>query len=199
MGRQPRLVAAVFTSLASPDPAAVECQQQMTGLMDGIIIRAIGEPQPPDHVERARMIGHVWYSALVGWVNGWSDITRVHDELAVAVGLLLPTASCRGATTREELRAARRRRSDAPGRRSNAIERRAAGPAASCGRDRRMVECASDRLESRRGARHARCGIPRDRRGESSSSDDLEVGTPVPVRSGSRSRPPACATPTCPP
>ena len=44
MGRQPRLVAAVFASLASADPMAVECQQQMGELMDGIISRAIGEP-----------------------------------------------------------------------------------------------------------------------------------------------------------
>jgi hypothetical protein len=58
--------------------------------MDGIIIRAIGEPQPPDHAERTRIIGHVWYSSLVGWVNGWSDMNRVGDELAVAVHLLLP-------------------------------------------------------------------------------------------------------------
>ncbi|MHB8329068.1 MAG: TetR family transcriptional regulator [Acidimicrobiales bacterium] len=90
MGRQPRLVAAVFTSLASPDPAAVECQQQMASLMDGIIIRAIGHPQPPDHLDRTRVLGHVWYSSMVGWVNGWSDINRVRDELAVAVRLLLP-------------------------------------------------------------------------------------------------------------
>ena len=90
MGRQPRLVAAVFASLASPDPAAIECQQQMGALMDGIITRAIGEPRPADHAERTRIIGHVWYSALVGWVNGWSDMGRVRDELAVAVRLLLP-------------------------------------------------------------------------------------------------------------
>jgi AcrR family transcriptional regulator len=93
MGRQPRLVAAVFTSLSSPDPAAVSCQEQITILMEGIIGRAIGEPQPPDPSERARMIGHVWYSALVGWVNGWSTMTRVYDELTVAVRLLLPTAA----------------------------------------------------------------------------------------------------------
>src|SRR5208282_3966334 len=37
MSRQPRLVGAVFTSLASPDPAAVLCQQQITALMEGII------------------------------------------------------------------------------------------------------------------------------------------------------------------
>jgi TetR/AcrR family transcriptional regulator, cholesterol catabolism regulator len=90
IGRQPRLVSAVFMSLASPDRAAVECQQQMGVLMDGIISRAVGEPQPPDHAERTRIIGHVWYSSLVGWVNGWSDMDRVRHELAVAVRLLLP-------------------------------------------------------------------------------------------------------------
>lgn len=90
MGRQPQLVAAVFTALASPDPAAVACQQQVSVLMEGIITRAIGEPHPSDLGDRARMIGHVWYSALVGWVNGWSTMGRVHDELVVAVGLLLP-------------------------------------------------------------------------------------------------------------
>jgi AcrR family transcriptional regulator len=90
MGRQPRLVAAVFTSLASPDPAAIECQQQMGSVMDGIIIRAMGRPEPPDHLDRTRVLGHVWYSSMVGWVNGWSDMARVHDELAKAVHLLLP-------------------------------------------------------------------------------------------------------------
>ncbi len=90
MGRQPRLVGAVFVSLSSPDPAAVGCQQQITLLMEGIITRAIGEPHPPDLAERARIVGHVWYSALVGWVNGWSTMARVYDELAVAVRLLLP-------------------------------------------------------------------------------------------------------------
>jgi AcrR family transcriptional regulator len=95
MGRQPRLVAAVFTSLSSPDPAAVGCQQQITLLMEGIIARAMGEPAVPDMSERARMIGHVWYSALVGWINGWSTMARVYDELAVSVRLLLPAAVAR--------------------------------------------------------------------------------------------------------
>ncbi|MHB8438074.1 MAG: TetR family transcriptional regulator [Acidimicrobiales bacterium] len=90
MGRQPPLAAAVFASIASPDPAAVECQQQMASLMDGIIIRAMGQPEPPDHLDRTRVIGHVWYSSMVGWVNGWSDMQRVREELAVAVRLLLP-------------------------------------------------------------------------------------------------------------
>jgi hypothetical protein len=58
--------------------------------MEGIISRAMGQPAVPDVGDRARMIGHVWYSALVGWVNGWSTIARVYDELAVSVRLLLP-------------------------------------------------------------------------------------------------------------
>jgi AcrR family transcriptional regulator len=91
MARQPKLVAAVFTSLSSPDPGAVACQQQITILMEGIVTRAIGEPQPPDLADRARIIGHVWYSALVGWINGWSTMARVYGELAIAVGLLLPS------------------------------------------------------------------------------------------------------------
>ena len=97
MGRQPRLVAAVFTSLSSPDPAAVGCQQQITLLMEGIIAGAMGEPAVPDMSERARMIGHVWYSALVGWINGWSTMARVYDELAVSVRLLLPRRAWRRA------------------------------------------------------------------------------------------------------
>ena len=77
MNRQPKLVAAVFTSLSSPDPAAVECQLRITQVMDSIVTTAIG---------------HVWYSAMVGWVNGWATIDRVHHELQIAVDLLLPAS-----------------------------------------------------------------------------------------------------------
>jgi AcrR family transcriptional regulator len=94
MARQPKLVAAVFTSLTSPDPGAVACQQQITRLLEGIVTRAIDDPLIPDPAERARIIGHVWYSALVGWVSGWSPMSRVYDELHLAVGLLLPRELC---------------------------------------------------------------------------------------------------------
>lgn len=90
MARQPMLAAAVFASLSSPDPAAVECQEQVNLVTERMITRAIGEARPPELSERVRMIGHVWHSTLMAWVNGRSDISRVHDELVVAVGLLLP-------------------------------------------------------------------------------------------------------------
>ena len=58
--------------------------------MEGIITRAIGEHHPENLGDRARILGHVWYSVLGGWVNGRIDMDRVHNELVVAVGLLLP-------------------------------------------------------------------------------------------------------------
>jgi AcrR family transcriptional regulator len=90
LGRAPVLGAALFKSIASPDPQVVACQQQVIALLDAIVLHAIGQDLPPDAHDRARMIGHVWYSALAGWVSGWSTLERVHGELAIAVGLLLP-------------------------------------------------------------------------------------------------------------
>ncbi len=90
LGTAPVLGAALFASIASPDPQVVACQQQVISLLDAIVLRAIGDDPPADVGDRARMIGHVWYSALTGWVAGWSSLERVASELAIAVGLLLP-------------------------------------------------------------------------------------------------------------
>jgi AcrR family transcriptional regulator len=90
LGSAPVLGAALFASIASPDPQVVACQQQVISLLDAIVLRAIGDDPPSNVGDRARMIGHVWYSALAGWVAGWSSLERVASELAIAVGLLLP-------------------------------------------------------------------------------------------------------------
>jgi TetR/AcrR family transcriptional regulator, cholesterol catabolism regulator len=89
MGKQPRLVEAVFSSLASADPSTIDCQNEISRLMDSIIIRAMGEPLPDGFVDRSRLLGHVWYSSILGWVNGRTDLAHVHNEVAVAVRLLL--------------------------------------------------------------------------------------------------------------
>jgi AcrR family transcriptional regulator len=89
MGRQPRLVEAVFSSLSSSDPSTIDCQNQISDLMDGIIRRAMGDPEPEDFANRSRLLGHVWYSSIVGWVNGRTDLAWVHSEVAIAVRLLL--------------------------------------------------------------------------------------------------------------
>ena len=36
-----------------------------------------------------RVLSHVWYSSLLGWVNGWAYVGDVGDELESAARLLL--------------------------------------------------------------------------------------------------------------
>ena len=69
---------------SSFNPAAVESQMEIARLMDQIVVHAIGQPAPADVAARSRMIGHVWYSAMTGWVNGWSPIERVYAEIEIA-------------------------------------------------------------------------------------------------------------------
>ena len=165
MGRQPQLVAAVFASLASPDVAAIECQQQMGAVMDGIIIRAIGEPQPPDHAERTRIIGHVWYSSLVGWVNGWSDMDRVRDELAVAVRLLLPNGLVPNGRSRLRPRARCKGVAGLPRRRGRGAAEMLQ-PTAAHGRMRRQGRRRhSGTVDAQGGSSHARSDFQRGRQG----------------------------------
>jgi AcrR family transcriptional regulator len=89
MSRRPRLVAAMVTAVSSSDPSVVECQEQVSSTMERLIRTAIGEPAPPELDELTRVLGYVWYSTLIGWVNGWSNVGRVSDELEMASRLLL--------------------------------------------------------------------------------------------------------------
>ena len=36
-----------------------------------------------------RALSHVWFSALLGWVNGWTNVGAVGEELESAARLLL--------------------------------------------------------------------------------------------------------------
>lgn len=92
MARRPRLAAALTASMASADPAAAACQRRAAELVEEIIAGAVGDPRPPDLPDRIRLIGHVWYSSLVGWLNGVNDVASVHDELEIALRLLLTPA-----------------------------------------------------------------------------------------------------------
>lgn len=90
MEREPRLSEAVVTALMSPDPGAAACQEAVSGSMTRILATALGSDFDEElQADLTRTLGHVWFSALIGWVNGWSGIERVGDEVALATHLIL--------------------------------------------------------------------------------------------------------------
>jgi AcrR family transcriptional regulator len=90
MEKEQKLSEAVVTALLSPDRGAAECQHEVAAAMDRIMAHALGDDVDPEFKRQAtRTLGHVWFSALIGWVNGWSGIEKVADELEIATHLVL--------------------------------------------------------------------------------------------------------------
>jgi AcrR family transcriptional regulator len=90
MEREPKLSEAVVTALASNDKGVAQCQLEV-----GQVMASIQDLAFPDDFDAAlqaqivRSLGHVWFSALVGWVNGWVGIGQAGDELEAAAHLML--------------------------------------------------------------------------------------------------------------
>jgi AcrR family transcriptional regulator len=90
MEKEPKLSEAVVTALLSPDRGAAACQEEVAAAMTRIMSAALGDDFDPEFKTQAtRTLGHVWFSALIGWVNGWSGMEKVADELEVATHLVL--------------------------------------------------------------------------------------------------------------
>jgi hypothetical protein len=87
--RKPRMMAAMVSALSSLDQGAVACQHELDATMERIIRRAIGEPEPAEVGDIIRIIEHVWFSSLLSWMNGRSDVQTMGSELEVAARLLL--------------------------------------------------------------------------------------------------------------
>ena len=90
MEKEPRLSEAVVTAISSPDPGAARCQEDVSAAMVRILGVALGdELDPVVKAQITRTLGHVWFSSLIGWVNGWSGIKQVGDEVEIACHLVL--------------------------------------------------------------------------------------------------------------
>ncbi len=90
MEREPKLSEAVVTALLSPDRGAAACQEDVAASMVRILAHALGDDiDPAFGAEVTRTLGHVWFAALIGWVNGWSGMDKVGDEVDLATHLVL--------------------------------------------------------------------------------------------------------------
>jgi AcrR family transcriptional regulator len=90
MESEPRLSEAVVTAISSPDQGAAKCQEEVSAAMVRILGLALGDDVEPEvRAQITRTLGHVWFSALIGWVNGWSGIDQVGDEVEIAAHLVL--------------------------------------------------------------------------------------------------------------
>ena len=87
--RQSQLAAALVTAVTAPDPAVSGCQQEVTAILVSVLSEPMCELDAELRVGVVRVLSHVWFSALLGWVNGWSTVGQVGDELEFAARLLL--------------------------------------------------------------------------------------------------------------
>jgi TetR/AcrR family transcriptional regulator, cholesterol catabolism regulator len=90
MDRDPQLARAVVAALMAGDPAGVDALNGMIATIARIMRPAFPDDiDPAVEASVAKILGHVWWSALVSWANGMGDMGWVSDELAEAIGLLV--------------------------------------------------------------------------------------------------------------
>lgn len=87
--QQPQLFAAFMTAITSSDPAVSACQQEMMDTLSDVLHAAMEGLDQETRDNAVRVLMHVWFSSLVGWVNGWQNVTSVAEELEVAARTLL--------------------------------------------------------------------------------------------------------------
>jgi AcrR family transcriptional regulator len=88
--REPRLGEALVTAISTPDPAVSGCQRQVSDILERLLSAPLTGMDEERRAGIVRVLAHVWFSSLVGWVSGWSGIDQVGDELEQAARLLVP-------------------------------------------------------------------------------------------------------------
>jgi AcrR family transcriptional regulator len=81
---------ALVTAISTPDPAVSGCQRQVSDILGRLLSAPLTGMDEERRAGIVRVLAHVWFSSLVGWVSGWSGIDQVGDELEQAARLLVP-------------------------------------------------------------------------------------------------------------
>jgi TetR/AcrR family transcriptional regulator, cholesterol catabolism regulator len=87
--RRPRLAEALLKSFTSPDAHAAGYQREVASWMTRIVLDALDGLPEKDQQDIREVLGHVWYSILLAWVNERIDGERMHALLETSCRLLL--------------------------------------------------------------------------------------------------------------
>ncbi len=87
----PVLMGALVTALSTTDPSAAQYKLYIDSEVGEMIVAAIGAEPGIDAAGVARVVGHVWLSAITRWVGGLAEAGSVEAELRHAVKMLIPT------------------------------------------------------------------------------------------------------------
>jgi AcrR family transcriptional regulator len=89
---EPVLFAAFVTAITKPDPAVLGSQEQIQDIVSAVLSPPLDDIDPEVRAGVVRVLTHVWFASLLGWVNGWTAMGQVADELEFAARLLLRDA-----------------------------------------------------------------------------------------------------------
>ena len=85
------LSSAVVTGFVSPSEGNAAIQRDLHEVWSSAVATAFGPEVEQSRRDRIiRVLEHVWFSGLIGWVMGWKPLEQAIDELSDAVDLLLP-------------------------------------------------------------------------------------------------------------
>jgi AcrR family transcriptional regulator len=87
--RNQRLSSALITAVGSPDDGISRYQAQVNEVLVRILDSAIEGVDDAERDGLVRILSHVWFATLIGWVHGWRGVRSVGDELEFAARFLL--------------------------------------------------------------------------------------------------------------
>jgi len=87
--REPRLTAALVTALSSADPSVAEAKQEVNDILGSVIAEAVDHDALAQSEDVVRVLGHVWFAALVSWVGGMAPTGQMGDDLEITARLIL--------------------------------------------------------------------------------------------------------------
>ncbi|MDQ2754869.1 MAG: TetR family transcriptional regulator [Actinomycetota bacterium] len=87
--RNQRLSSALVTAIASPDPGIHAYQADIDEILSRMLSAALEDLEDSQRVIVVRILSHVWFAALIGWVHGWRGVRSVGAEMEDAARFLL--------------------------------------------------------------------------------------------------------------